>query len=342
MKTTSNSGLTAITKIEQPRIATSLRKGLGIAICASIALLASQAADAADRPNLKPYTPNGWSSPLEIRVNDDDGTVRVDWAAINSGKADATKEFRIRLYLDGNVIMGWRIPSLRRNYYVWLRDVQLPKTLTNGTHTLELRADATDTIRESNEKDNRRKVEFVVEDDNDSDSTLEKGNLSFPLPDKTTHYTITHGFGRDWDANETERKHCGVDMRAPADTDFFAVADGVVLDTGVFQNWGGWIVVGHDKDDDGKYRWTSCYTHTVPSAVKGQNVKGGEKLGKVAYLTTGSHLHLSIRRAPTATAVGCNFGALAKRGYATATVPEFPEKYVNPLDYLEGDFVELD
>lgn len=340
MKTIKLTGLTAFTKNQLSRVVAPLSKRVGIAISASIALLASHAAEAAERPNFKPYKPNDWSSPLEIRVNDDDGTVRVDWAVINIGKADASKEFRIRLYLDGDVIMGWRIPSLRRNYYVWLRDVQLPKSLTNGNHTLELRADATNAIRESNEDDNRRKIEFEVDE---VGSSLEKGKLSFPLPDKATHHTITHGFGRDWDANKKERKHSGIDMRAPAETEFYAVAKGTVLDTGEFSDgWKGWIVVGHDKDSEGNYGWTSCYIHTVPSAIKGQEVEAGEKLGKVAYLTTGSHLHLSIRLGPAASAKGCNFGALAKPGYGSASVPEFPEKYVNPLDYLDGDFTELD
>ena len=56
--------------------------------------------------------------------------------------------------------MGWRINSLRPNYYVWRRNVTLPVTLTDGPHTLKLYADATGVIRESKESNNRYYLDF--------------------------------------------------------------------------------------------------------------------------------------------------------------------------------------
>ncbi len=152
-KTSINSnGLTAILTTA-PRAVTGLAHRAGITLAACCLLISS--AYAAERPNLRPFTPNGWSSPLEIRVDESDNTVKVNWAVINDARIDVSSEFRIRIYVDGVTICGWRIPSLKSRYYVSLRDFQLPLCLADGRHTLEIRADATDTISENSEADNR-------------------------------------------------------------------------------------------------------------------------------------------------------------------------------------------
>ena len=118
-------------------------------------------AHAGIRANLAPYKPNGWSAPLTVTMDENDNAL-VSWAVVNNGSLPAFSEFRIRIYLDGVYVGGWRIGSLKSSYYVWIKDFQLPGKMTDGRHTLEVFADATDTVWEGNENDNRYTVTFDV------------------------------------------------------------------------------------------------------------------------------------------------------------------------------------
>ena len=106
----------------------------------------------ADKPNLAPYKPSGWSD--KIVVSSRTGTtvdstlhpednLYIDWAVINDGSAPVTKPFYIYLGVDLQLIKNWYIdPTLDPGWYVSLNDFSLG-TLSPGLHTLILLVDTT-------------------------------------------------------------------------------------------------------------------------------------------------------------------------------------------------------
>jgi hypothetical protein len=114
-------------------------------------------------PNLTPYQPPGWSAPAVVSRTANTTTdstslttadsLYLDWAVINSGNATAAGTFYVYLYVDGAYQAGWSVASLNTNTYVGVTNYLLG-TLSAGTHAIEITADATGVIAESNEADN--------------------------------------------------------------------------------------------------------------------------------------------------------------------------------------------
>ena len=133
-------------------------------IAASIAALlvfaVSQAAFAL--PNLTPYQPSGWSDKIVVSkvtgTTTDSSplyttdTLYVDWSIINNGNA-AAGSFYVYIYVDGAYRTFWNITSLNANAYTYANDYPIG-SLSAGTHTITITADATGAIAESNETDN--------------------------------------------------------------------------------------------------------------------------------------------------------------------------------------------
>jgi M6 family metalloprotease-like protein len=115
-------------------------------------------------PNLTPYQPSGWSDKIVVSkttgTNTDSSplyttdTLYVDWAVLNNGTAATTSTFYTKLYVDGVEKQSWYYnPPLNVNYYTYVTDYSIG-TLSAGTHTIKIVADATGVISESNESDN--------------------------------------------------------------------------------------------------------------------------------------------------------------------------------------------
>lgn len=109
----------------------------------------------------------------------------------------------------------------------------------------------------------------------------------------TEHFHLTAGFGQSsylWSS-----VHTGLDFAAPTGTPIFAVADGVVTETG----WAG--AYGYrtiETLDDGTEIWY-CHQSSV-GVSSGEQLDQGETIGAVGSTgnTTGPHLHLEVRPTP--------------------------------------------
>ena len=119
---------------------------------------------AGEQPNLMPYQPSGWSDKIVVSnttgTNTDSNplkttdTLYIDWAVINNGLAATGATFYTRLYVDGVERNSWfSDPPLNVNFYAYVQDYSIG-SLSAGTHTIRIVADATGTISESNESDN--------------------------------------------------------------------------------------------------------------------------------------------------------------------------------------------
>lgn len=121
-------------------------------------------------PNLSPYTPTGWSDSIVIstraNTNTDAGTITaddrlyIDWA-VGNDDATISTPFQVSVYLDGVLHQSETINSLTQGYYIYDEDLTLGP-LSSGQHTLQILADSSDTILESNESDNAYTRTFEV------------------------------------------------------------------------------------------------------------------------------------------------------------------------------------
>jgi hypothetical protein len=122
-------------------------------------------------PNLAPFTPSQWSSPVVVANTANSTTEGSDllatdslygnWCVINNGNQDINSTFQIYFYLDGVFLQSWAISSLPKNSYEYVTAYPLGQ-LDVGTHTLAVVADATDVIAENNELDNDYTNTFTV------------------------------------------------------------------------------------------------------------------------------------------------------------------------------------
>lgn len=88
-------------------------------------------------------------------------------------------------------------------------------------------------------------------------------------------------------------RHNGIDYRGPIGTEFFSIADGVVIEKRFDKNVGNMIRVRH------KYGVHSEYFHAdqLENLKEGMHVKRGQKLGTIGRtgrLCTGPHLHMGL------------------------------------------------
>ena len=81
-------------------------------------------------------------------------TLYVNWAVINNGAAAVTSTFYTALYIDGVYQTEWgTTPPVNASTYIYLNNYSIG-SLSAGTHTIEIYADSTGVVAESNESDN--------------------------------------------------------------------------------------------------------------------------------------------------------------------------------------------
>jgi murein DD-endopeptidase MepM/ murein hydrolase activator NlpD len=99
---------------------------------------------------------------------------------------------------------------------------------------------------------------------------------------------VTSKFGR-----RGKSFHDGVDVSAPKGTPIRAIQKGTVLFSDKLRGYGNIVIIRHPG------RFVSVYAHNRKNlARKGQRVAKGQVIGEVGSTgrTTGSHLHLEIRK----------------------------------------------
>ena len=115
-------------------------------------------------PNLAPFTPPGWSSP--IRIAEAGGGLTVEVAYRNEGLSSIGQLVQVYLYVDGILAAKFRERDLIAGEGVltpaWsgLTEV-IP--LSPGLHTFTLTTDPTDLVQETDEADNTFSVQMVWE-----------------------------------------------------------------------------------------------------------------------------------------------------------------------------------
>ncbi len=114
------------------------------------------------KPDLQPYTPSGWTSPLVVSSSNlskegattfvKDDSLYVSWAVV-CRNANASGMFFSRLYIDGKLEYYWTTFGLEKNYYSWVGGHLIGK-LEPGTHTIRIVHDEPGAIAESDESNN--------------------------------------------------------------------------------------------------------------------------------------------------------------------------------------------
>lgn len=115
-------------------------------------------------PNLTPFQPHNWSDKIVVSTapgtNTDSrplttaDTLYVDWAVLNESNVATAVRFSTELYVDGVRRETWSLdPPLPPHFFWFIQDYSIG-TLSAGTHTIRIRADALDAIAERLEGDN--------------------------------------------------------------------------------------------------------------------------------------------------------------------------------------------
>ena len=139
--------------------------------------------EAPSLPNLKPYTPSGWSyaiTPSSVTGTNTVSTLYadqetyIDWAVENDGDANVNQTFHTRMYIDDVYITEWSSSSLQVDYYAYIEDYT--NTLSSGNHTLKIITDYYGVVDESNEDDNEYSRQFYWES---SGTLIVSGRIRF-------------------------------------------------------------------------------------------------------------------------------------------------------------------
>ncbi|OGG61261.1 hypothetical protein A3C87_01540 [Candidatus Kaiserbacteria bacterium RIFCSPHIGHO2_02_FULL_49_34] len=155
--------------------------------------------------------------------------------------------------------------------------------------------------------------------------------LSSPLQGNILSRTITSHFGDNW--NNTYcggyiKKHTGIDVYANSNENVYAAYSGYVRKAQLDATWGGYVSVDHGPAST--FNLVTTYWHVIPSVSAGTWVGTGQKIGTVADLGSGTHLHFSTFEAGWMDVVAYA-GALPQTncgGY-----PAFPSYFKNPTNY---------
>ncbi len=147
---------------------------------------ATDSGGSAVKPDLLPYTPSDWSSPLVVSTSNlskegatsfsKNDTLYVSWAGV-CRNADITSTFYSRLYIDGSLVHSWRTDGLPKNYYAWIGGHQIGN-LNPGKHVIRIVLDQTDVVVESNESNNTVETEVTVNASDLPNLQVVKANLS--------------------------------------------------------------------------------------------------------------------------------------------------------------------
>jgi Immunoglobulin domain/CARDB/Immunoglobulin I-set domain len=155
-------------------------------------------------PDLTPYTPTGWSSPLVVNITATSttdaplittaDTVFVDFAYINDGNAPVTKSFDVVLKLDGKTAytLNDTQQPLNAGFYDFDKELNAGK-ITAGTHTLEMIVDSNNAITESNEKNNTYTRTFTVSTATKPAITKQPVSQSIPSGNSVTFTAAASG-----------------------------------------------------------------------------------------------------------------------------------------------------
>jgi subtilisin family serine protease len=155
------------------------------------------------RPDLQPFTPEGWESPLVATMTEgarEDGIlaegypVYVSLALVNAGLADALGPVEATLLVDGQLVGSWEVPGgLPQATFASVEDH--PLSLDAGAHTLTLRLDPADRIVEGDEDDNELlKDVWVVT--GEPQLILDPPSLWFDAPAPAPPQPITRSAGQ--------------------------------------------------------------------------------------------------------------------------------------------------
>ncbi len=116
----------------------------------------------AAKPDLQPYSPSGWTSPLVVADSNlskegattftKDDSLYVSWAVV-CRNANAAGTFHTRLYVDGRLEHSWYTTGLQKNYYAWVGGYLIGR-LDPGTHAIRIVHDETGAVAESDESNN--------------------------------------------------------------------------------------------------------------------------------------------------------------------------------------------
>ena len=128
--------------------------------------------DNSQNPNLDTsYIPINWSEQIVVStvtgtsvdadVIHDTDTLYIDWAVLNNSDIMIDKTFWISLYVDGQIKNWWFVTELQAHFYTSFEDYSID-TLSIGTHTIELVADSSGDIDESDETDNTYTKTIIV------------------------------------------------------------------------------------------------------------------------------------------------------------------------------------
>lgn len=108
---------------------------------------------------------------------------------------------------------------------------------------------------------------------------------------------ITSKFGnRIHPKTKKYSNHKGIDIRADIGTDILAMADGVVTDSAIRNNFcGGTLKIDHGIIDGKKIETRFCHLSNIPKKV-GDKVKQGEVVAKSGQSgrVTGPHIHFEV------------------------------------------------
>jgi M6 family metalloprotease-like protein len=127
---------------------------------------------ASQQPNVTRYQPTGWPAPIVVsrtQGNQTDDTflqaadtLYVDWSIANLGAAATTANFDTSLFVDGVLKAVWYIPApFASNFYTYVLDHNIG-SLGPGSHTLQIVADSSNVLAESDENDNQYTRTIVV------------------------------------------------------------------------------------------------------------------------------------------------------------------------------------
>jgi len=258
-----------------------------------LASLVMTANAATPLPNLRPHRPTTWSAPLEARVTAT--SIAVSAGVKNAGQAAISREITVKFYLNGDYVAQWRLPSLGKGSER-TREFELPIALDDGSHTLEMRIDTANAVRESNEGDNKYRVEFTIEDD----------SFAFKLP--------LEG-GRDWRCTQAAGgpTHGNYNNQYYS-LDFWRSSYSATANIPVYAIHGGKIEAGYssangnyvriDDDEDGSFNTglSTVYLHLrdTPLVRTGDIIGAGRRIGYMGK--TGNvqgqdptHLHITFR-----------------------------------------------
>ena len=113
-----------------------------------------------------------------------------------------------------------------------------------------------------------------------------EARLQRPLFVKPTNGIFTSGFGYRWGA-----LHAGIDIANSIGTPIYAVADGVVTDSGPTAGYGAWVKIRHSDGTVTLYGHVNTWLVSV-----GQRVMAGDQIATIGNRgnSTGPHCHFSV------------------------------------------------